>query len=63
MENPNLLLVLDSVIGTVERAGVLLAQEYKRPDGPGGSGDKAEIDVEIEVLVASLSAIQCLRDS
>lgn len=61
MENPNLLLVLDSVIATVERAGVLLAQEYERPEGPRGSGDKAEIDVEIEVLLRAqlLDILEC----
>lgn len=43
--------ILNQVIETVERAGVLLAQECARPGGRRGSGDKAEIDVEIEVLL------------
>lgn len=43
--------ILPQVIETVKRAGVLLAQEYKRPGGRRGSGDKADIDIEIEVLL------------
>jgi myo-inositol-1(or 4)-monophosphatase len=43
--------ILPQVIEVVERAGMLLAQEYARPHGPRGSGDKAEIDVEIEELL------------
>ena len=43
--------LLPQVIEAVEQAGVLLAQEYVRPGGRRGSGDKAEIDVEIEVFL------------
>lgn len=43
--------ILPQVIEVVERAGVLLAQEYARPHGPKGSGDKADIDVEIEEML------------
>lgn len=46
------------MIEAVERTGVLLALECVRPGGRRGSGDKAEIDVEIEILLrAELLAI------
>lgn len=51
MTNSLLLKVLPRVINAVQRAGVLLAQEYVRPGGPRGSGDKAKIDVEIEMIL------------
>ncbi len=44
-------LILPQVIAAVERAGALLSREYYRLGGPRGSGDKAEIDKEIEVLL------------
>ncbi|MFG0859220.1 inositol monophosphatase family protein [Pseudomonas sp. CJQ_13] len=40
--------ILPLVIAAVERAGALLAEEYVRPGGRRGFGDKADIDVEIE---------------
>ena len=48
-------------IWQVERAGVLLAQECVRPGGRRGCGDKAEIGVEIEVLLRAelLSLLDC----
>jgi fructose-1,6-bisphosphatase/inositol monophosphatase family enzyme len=49
--NLSLQQILPSAIAIVERAGILLAGEYNRPNGPRGSGDKAEIDTEIEVLL------------
>lgn len=51
MTNQWLQHILHQVIAAVERAGALLAAEYERPGGRRGSGDKAEIDVEIEVLL------------
>ncbi|VVQ10131.1 hypothetical protein PS928_03585 [Pseudomonas fluorescens] len=39
------------VVNVVEQAGAILAREYARPGGPRGSGDKAEIDEEIEVFL------------
>jgi myo-inositol-1(or 4)-monophosphatase len=42
---------LKDVTDAVERAGLLLAAEWRRPSGPRGFGDKAEIDVEIELLL------------
>lgn len=35
----------------VENAGRLLIAEWQRPDGPRGSGDKADVDIEIESLL------------
>lgn len=50
--------LLPQVIEAVEQAGVLLAQECVRLGGRRGSGDKAEIDIEIEALLrAELLAI------
>ncbi|NMX83606.1 inositol monophosphatase [Pseudomonas sp. WS 5503] len=47
--------ILPLVISTVEQAGRFLAQEYVRPAGRRGYGDKADIDLEIEeVLRAEL---------
>ncbi|PRW83328.1 hypothetical protein C7A10_31055 [Pseudomonas fluorescens] len=52
---------LRQVIQAVERAGVLVANECVRPDGRRGSGDKAEIDVQIEMLLRTelLELIDC----
>ena len=58
MGNPDLPPVLPSVITVVQRAGALLAAECIRPGGRRGFGDKADIDVEIEIqLRAELLAI------
>ncbi|MBD8472483.1 inositol monophosphatase [Pseudomonas sp. CFBP 8770] len=58
MDIPNLLQILPAMIAAVERAGALLAAECVRPDGRRGFGDKADIDVEIEIqLRAELLAI------
>lgn len=43
--------LLVRVIEQVLSAGKLLAAEWERPNGPRGNGDKAEIDIEIEVLL------------
>ncbi|EPJ76911.1 hypothetical protein CFII64_27428 [Pseudomonas sp. CFII64] len=61
MINIRLQQILPQVIEAVERAGVLLASEYARPSGRRGSGDKAEIDVEIEVLLYAelLATLNC----
>ena len=61
MTNQWLQHILHQVIEVVERAGVLLAHECVRPGGRRGSGDKAEIDVEIEVLLRTelLALIDC----
>lgn len=55
MKNLDVQQILPFVISAVEQAGQLLAQEYVRPGGRRGYGDKADIDVEIEeVLRAEL---------
>lgn len=61
MTNKWLQEILRKVIEAVERAGVLLANECIRPGGRRGSGDKAEIDVEIEMLLRTelLALIDC----
>lgn len=61
MTNKWLQEILRKVIEAVERAGVLLANECIRPSGRRGSGDKAEIDVEIEMLLRTelLALIDC----
>lgn len=51
MINTQLQQILPQVIEVVKRAGVLLAEECVRPGGRRGYGDKAEIDVEIEVFL------------
>ena len=43
--------VLKQVIREVVAAGELLVAEWQRPSGPRGSGDKADVDVEIESLL------------
>jgi fructose-1,6-bisphosphatase/inositol monophosphatase family enzyme len=43
--------ILPAVIEKVQRAGVLISSESVRPGGPRGFGDKADVDVEIEVLL------------
>jgi len=51
MINTQMQQILPQVIKVVERAGILLAKECVRPGGRRGYGDKAEIDVEIEVFL------------
>lgn len=51
MSEPQLQEILTLVIRAVERAGALLEHEVSRLGGPRGSGDKADIDVEIEELL------------
>ncbi|MBN0941730.1 inositol monophosphatase, partial [Pseudomonas aeruginosa] len=41
--------ILQDVISLAEAMGELLVQEWHREGGPRGTGDKAEIDHEIEV--------------
>ena len=43
--------LLAQVVQLVEDAGLLLITEWQRPEGPRGSGDKADVDVEIESLL------------
>ncbi|CAD5379117.1 Myo-inositol-1(Or 4)-monophosphatase [Pseudomonas sp. OF001] len=43
--------MLNEVISLVLRAGALIAAEAARPGGPRGAGDKADIDVEVEILL------------
>lgn len=43
--------LLAPVIELALQAGLLIEAELSRPDGPRGSGDKAEVDVEIEKLL------------
>lgn len=42
---------LSRVIDSVISAGRILAAEWQRPDGPRGTGDKADVDVEIEQVL------------
>lgn len=51
MGDPSLPQILPAVSAVVERAGALLAAECVRPGGRRGFGDKADIDVEIEVFL------------
>jgi len=52
---------LESVVNSVLCAGELLIAEWNRPEGPRGSGDKAEIDEEIETLLRQqlLAILDC----
>lgn len=52
-----LLQVIESVLG----AGRILAAEWQRPDGPRGTGDKADVDIEIEQVLRTdlLSLLDC----
>jgi fructose-1,6-bisphosphatase/inositol monophosphatase family enzyme len=61
MATPNLSKLLAQVTEIVERAGALLSEEWNRPDGPRGQGDKAVIDVEIEDFLRPelLSLLNC----
>ena len=43
--------LLAQVVQLVEDAGLMLITEWQRPEGPRGSGDKADVDVEIESLL------------
>lgn len=50
--------LLSRVIEIVHSAGLLLAAEWQRPNGPRGVGDKADVDIEIEqALRADLLAL------
>lgn len=53
--------LLRQVTETVLAAGKLLFEEWERPGGPRGSGDKAEVDEEIEVVLreALLELLNC----
>lgn len=53
--------LLRQVIERVEAASALLAAEWRLPTGPRGSGDKAEVDLEIESLLRSdlLALLTC----
>ena len=44
--------LLPSVIDAVTAASTMLCAESRRPEGPRGAGDKAEIDTEIENFLA-----------
>lgn len=52
---------LSQVIDSVLAAGRTLAAEWQRPDGPRGSGDKADVDIEIEHILRNdlLALIDC----
>lgn len=43
--------LLEPVMQLAYEAGLLIESELNRPDGPRGSGFKADVDVEIEVLL------------
>lgn len=49
--HPDYTQLLMDVTALVERAGLMLAEEGRRPSGPRGHADKAEIDIEIEQLL------------
>lgn len=55
------LVLLRQVIERVEAASALLAAEWRLPTGPRGSGDKAEVDLEIESCLRSdlLALLNC----
>lgn len=60
MTNPDLIALLTRASEIVQRVGVLLSEEWSRPDGPRGQGDKAAIDVEIEnILRPELLSLLC----
>ena len=44
--------ILPSVIDSVRKASEMLCAESRRPSGPRGGGDKADIDTEIEEFLA-----------
>lgn len=52
---------LPQVIKSVLAAGQILVAEWRRPDGPRGAGDKADVDVEIEHVLRTdlLTLIDC----
>jgi fructose-1,6-bisphosphatase/inositol monophosphatase family enzyme len=51
MNDVNLPQLLIPVIDVVESAGRLIEAEWTRAGGPRGHGDKAEVDVEIELIL------------
>ena len=55
---PTFASLVPAVIEAVDEAATMLVDESRRPAGPRGAGDKAEIDVEIEqFLVHKLTAL------
>lgn len=52
---------LPQVIESVLAAGRILASEWQRPEGPRGAGDKADVDIEIELALRAdlLAIINC----
>jgi fructose-1,6-bisphosphatase/inositol monophosphatase family enzyme len=61
MTSPDLIELLTGATEIVQRAGVLLSEEWNRPQGPRGQGEKAAIDVEIENILRPelLSLLSC----
>lgn len=55
------LVLLKQVTERVKAASVLLAAEWRLPTGPRGSGDKAEVDLEIEACLRTdlLALLNC----
>lgn len=53
--------LLKPVTEIVLSAGELLSAEWKRPEGPRGQGDKADVDAEIETVLRSdlLALLDC----
>ena len=51
MSDVNLPQLLTPVIDVVESAGELIKAEWARAGGPRGQGDKADVDVEIELIL------------
>lgn len=45
--------LLDQVLVLVLEAGALILAELQRPNGPRGCGDKADVDIEIELMLRS----------
>ena len=59
---PVVVSLLPPVIAAVTDAAKMLVEESRRPDGPRGAGDKADIDVEIEkYLTDALTAVMPCR--
>lgn len=51
ISTPDLAGLLAAVIAVTREVGVLLAAEFRRPEGPRGAGSKADVDEDIEQLL------------
>ncbi|MGX5726126.1 inositol monophosphatase family protein [Metapseudomonas otitidis] len=57
----NSAVLLNKVTNVVLSAGKLLFAEWERPEGPRGQGDKADVDLEIEIILRKelLNCLDC----